>query len=527
MILKNLKASNFYSFKSCDINFAKYKGIVYVRGINRDTGGSNGSGKSSILEMITFALFGKTIRKSTEEAMVNCDTKKGLVVEITVEKLGVGTATIVRGKKPTHLLFSVDGQDRTQENAAKTQELIEDLLGINYKTFVASIVFGQHVDLDFISATPDDKRTIIRNFLNLEDMFSIRDKIKDFKSDFSSEIKGHGMTMAEIKTQLSKLESKLTNVEKVEITETYEQVEARQNKITSFNQQAYALRPQLDEIELEINKMQDEIKKGVYCIKDKCKTCRKVYTKKQTESNIRGFQKKIRGLSKQRNKLLNELYKLDSKLEDLKSGLTVKDWVKLKDKADLYSQQEKLKVDYNDLLARLQGMETKKQECEVNYEIMRFWEKAFSESGIIKYFVRNILDYLNFKTNEYLSILTNNQFTILFNEELDETITNNGRKLSYISLSGGERRKINLSVMLALQSLLTHTSKQQSNIMFFDEIAENMDEDGCKGVHNLLKALKDEDKTIFLITHNAYLKSLLDGCQIFNIQKRNGESVIL
>ena len=94
-------------------------------------------------------------------------------------------------------------------------------------------------------------------------------------------------------------------------------------------------------------------------------------------------------------------------------------------------------------------------------------------------------------------------------------------------MSGGEKRKINLSVMLALQSLLTHTSKEQSNIIFFDEIAENMDEDGCQGVHNLLKSLKEEDKTIFLITHNAHLKSLLDGCQILTIEKRNGESRII
>jgi len=101
MILKTLKASNFYSFKNLELNFSKYKGIVYVRGINRDTGGSNGSGKSSISEIATFALFGKTIRKSTEEAMVNCDARKGLSVTIEVEKPGVGLAVITRTKKPT------------------------------------------------------------------------------------------------------------------------------------------------------------------------------------------------------------------------------------------------------------------------------------------------------------------------------------------------------------------------------------------------------------------------------------------
>jgi DNA repair exonuclease SbcCD ATPase subunit len=239
------------------------------------------------------------------------------------------------------------------------------------------------------------------------------------------------------------------------------------------------------------------------------------------------LQKKINALTKQANKYNKLMQKSAERHSKLKNKLSIKDWMELKAKHDEYLSQEKTRKDYNDLLSRISAREAEKKFCDVNYDVMRFWEKAFSEQGIIKYFIRNILDYLNFKTNEYLSILTNNQFSILFNEELEETITNNRRKLSFISLSGGEKRKINLSVMLALQSLLTHTSKEQSNIMFFDEIAENMDEDGCKGIHNLLKALKAEDKTIFLITHNAYLKSLLDGCQILNIQKKNGESVIL
>ena len=500
MILKTLKASNFYSFKNLELNFSKYKGIVYVRGINRDTGGSNGSGKSSISEIATFALFGKTIRKSTEEAMVNCDARKGLSVTIEVEKPGVGLAVITRTKKPTSLNFQLDGNDLTQENAASTQELIETTLGINYKTYVASIMFGQHVEVEFLSASADDKRSIIRNFLNLEKMFKYRDTIKDLKSEYSSGSKVCDNVISELSKQADKLKSRLTNLAPVILNETLEDAQTRQDQITVFREHSY---------------------------KDTCKTCKKVYTKKQTEANLKGIQKKIGGLAKQAEKYTKLIQKLADKVSKLQNKLSIKQWMDLKVKHDEYLSQEKTRADYNDLLSRISSREAEKKFCDLNYDVMRFWEKAFSEQGIIKYFIRNILDYLNFKTNEYLSILTNNQFSILFDEELEETITNNRRKLSFISLSGGEKRKINLSVMLALQSLLTHTSKEQSNIMFFDEIAENMDEDGCKGIHNLLKALKEEDKTIFLITHNAYLKSLLDGCQILNIQKKNGESVIL
>ena len=527
MILKTLKASNFYSFKNLELNFSKYKGIVYVRGINRDTGGSNGSGKSSISEIATFALFGKTIRKSTEEAMVNCDARKGLSVTIEVEKPGVGLAVITRTKKPTSLNFQLDGNDLTQENAASTQELIETTLGINYKTYVASIMFGQHVEVEFLSASADDKRSIIRNFLNLEKMFKYRDTIKDLKSEYSSGSKVCDNVISELSKQADKLESRLTNLAPVILNETLADVQTRQDQINVFREQINLYKWELDLIKNKIYFLEGDKEKGIYSYKDTCKTCKKVYTKKQTEANLKGIQKKISGLAKQAEKYTKLIQKLADKVSKLQNKLSIKQWMDLKVKHDEYLSQEKTRADYNDLLSRISSREAEKKFCDLNYDVMRFWEKAFSEQGIIKYFIRNILDYLNFKTNEYLSILTNNQFSILFDEELEETITNNRRKLSFISLSGGEKRKINLSVMLALQSLLTHTSKEQSNIMFFDEIAENMDEDGCKGIHNLLKALKEEDKTIFLITHNAYLKSLLDGCQILNIQKKNGESVIL
>lgn len=527
MILKYIKAKNFYSFKELDLNLLQFKNIVYVKGINRDTGGSNGSGKSSILEMIVFGLFGKTIRKSTEEALINCDSRKALVVELDVCKLGVGEVKIIRGKRPNILNFYLDGQDLTQENALKTQEKIEHTLGLSYKTFIASIVFGQHSDLEFLSATTEDKRIIIRNFLNLEEIFTWRDKIKDLKSEYNTNAKVAETIILELKSQEDKLKLKMVDIEPVHMPETIEEVLIRETLINKSAQDINKLKDEHEDLKIEEDKLFAQIKLGEYSIKDTCKTCKKVYVKKQTKTNLRGLQRKLNSTVAKINKISNSLYKMRAELTKLKSKLSVTQWHELKKKEDLFLSQKKIRDEYNEIHARRQEQELKKNNLELNYEVMRFWEKAFSEQGLIKYFIRNILDYLNFKTNEYLSLLTNNQFVITFNEELEEIITNNGRKLSYISLSGGEKRKINLSVMLALQSLLGHTSKEQSNIIFFDEIAENMDEDGCVGVLNLLKSLKEEDKTIFLITHNAHLKSLLDGCQILKVEKKNGESRII
>ena len=156
---------------------------------------------------------------------------------------------------------------------------------------------------------------------------------------------------------------------------------------------------------------------------------------------------------------------------------------------------------------------------------MKFCERAFSESGLIKYIIRNILKFFNGKVNFYLSYLSNNKFRITFDENLNETIVSNKKELSYISLSGGEKRKISLAVLLGLQSLLSITSNEESNVMFFDEVAENLDREGLDGLYILLLELK-KSKNLFIITHNNYLKSLLDNVKTLTITKSKGSSVL-
>ena len=147
----------------------------------------------------------------------------------------------------------------------------------------------------------------------------------------------------------------------------------------------------------------------------------------------------------------------------------------------------------------------------------------FFESGIVKYVIKNILDYFNSKVNENLAHLSQGKFFIQFDEELRETITHNDEVISYMSLSGGEKRKVSLAVMLGLQELLKVAHNQKNNIMFFDEVGENLDREGLEGLYILLSELK-KDKTLFVITHNNYLKSLMDNAKTITMIKSNGVS---
>ena len=173
MILDRIHMKNFYAYRDQEVDFSRYKNeLVVIKG-------KNGAGKSTIFEAIIWGLFGKTIRKSTEEAIVNSYRRKGCEVLLLLNK---GKGKILRGKKPNKLVFIVDGNNLTKDTVTSTQAVINKYFNIDYKTFMASMVFGQHSDIDFLSVTAEDKRTIIRNFLSLDDIFSLRDFIRKFKS---------------------------------------------------------------------------------------------------------------------------------------------------------------------------------------------------------------------------------------------------------------------------------------------------------------------------------------------------------
>jgi len=194
-----------------------------------------------------------------------------------------------------------------------------------------------------------------------------------------------------------------------------------------------------------------------------------------------------------------------------------------------YNQLKKESETFEDIkketLAKIQAAHDIKQEYTSKYEVMRFWEKAFSESGIVKYIIKNVLDYFNSKVNFYLSHLSQGKFFIEFDESLKETVTHNKNTIHYMSLSGGEKKKISLSVMLGLQELLRISHNQKTNLMFFDEVAENLDQEGLEGLYILLSELK-EDKCLFVITHNNYLKSLMDNARTVTMIKSNGTTKI-
>ena len=527
MKIEKIKIQNFYSFKDVEVDVKNYRGLTVIKGKNEDTGGSNGSGKSALVEAIYFGLTGKTIRKSTEDSLVNNQEKKKCLVEVTVMHNDV-PVVITRQKKPTKLSFVANGEDLTRESVSSTQKAIDEYFNINHKVLLASMFFGQSNDTSFLECTPDDKRTIIRNFLNLDDLFNMRDRIKSHKSGFYQTVKERDAVITENQKRIKGLEGKLEDIEEGKkkyahydesvLNLTLEDILKQEEDQRSLGFDIAAYKREIATLEDYAHGLEHTIKNPLE--PDICPTCG---AESQPEVNVDEKKKELKSTKAAIKDWKKKLKDLEAQVVDLPISST--QFSKIQGYRDLCRDQETYVSMIEELVDANAESNTVKEENKTWYEIMRFWEKAFSEQGIIKYIVRNVLNYFNSRCNFYLSYLTNSKYYVEFDEELTEKIETEGNLVQYISLSGGEKRKINLAVTLGLKDLLLLTDKSHMDLLFFDEVAENIDEEGINGLYNLLQEIK-KNKSIFIITHNKYLKTLLDSSPRLSIIKHKGISTI-
>ena len=519
MKIKRLEINNFYSIKHLEFDIGNLgEGIVLIEGKNKDTKGSNGSGKSALIEALVWGLFGRTVRKSTEEAMVNNRARKNCSVRIEVNDL-----VIERGKRPTFLRLFKNGEEITTDNATNTQKLIDELLNTNYKVFLASTIFGQQNNIEFLTATPDDKRTIIKNFLNLDDLFALRDSVKHLKSEYnqgakrvSAILEEHEGTVQTYDKEISIARSSLEGVDRELMEKCRDLTLAEVVAVQEHNQR-------IDwEMKDAIRLLQGEQRRAQDFLRDAraktYRTCGQKVKDAMDEAELADKMAVIDGNIEQMQKDVKELDASRMKVVVTPQEFsTISEHKQIEDKISFLERQK------NDLLEKIQNLHDERGDYNTNYEIMKFWEKAFSENGVVKFVIRNVLEYFNAKVNFYLSHLSQGKFFIEFDEALSETITHKGHTIHYISLSGGEKKKISLAVMLGLQSLLKISNTEDVNIMFFDEIAESLDAEGMEGLYILLSELK-KSKTLYVITHNNYLKSLMDNAKTVTMIKSNGTS---
>ena len=511
--------------------------------------GENGSGKSTMLDALCFALFGKPFRSINKPQLVNSINGKDCVVEVSLDTNNKNYR-IVRGIKPNVFEIYCNGELINQEAASRDyQELLEKyILKLNYKSFTQIVILGSASFTPFMQLSASDRRAIIEDLLDIQ-IFStmnglVRDKISNNK-DLISE-KKHEIDLASQKYDMQKKhieELKQNNEDKVK--EYDDEIQLHSDTVSALLANVETLSAETEELQFvvankieteakvkKITKIESQIESNLSKFRkdisffqshDDCPTCRQAIASSFKEEELTTLNTKVveceHGLSQLETKLneeqeklndINEKQKLINKkqVEIATYNTTITETNKmiarlhklvdeLKDSkvvTDLEEQQLKL---LKDSLTELQAALKELIEEKTYYEVA---SNLLKDTGIKTKIVRQYLPVINKLVNKYLASL---DFFVNFNldESFKETIKSRHRdEFTYNNFSEGEKQRIDMALMLTWRAVAKLKNSSNTNLLILDETFDSsLDTNGTEELMKILQML--EGVNLFVISH--------------------------
>ena len=196
-------------------------------------------------------------------------------------------------------------------------------------------------------------------------------------------------------------------------------------------------------------------------------------------------------------------------------------------------QSERAKVDI--LIDEQKSLKESVSDFQHELDILQFWLKGFSNSGIKSMLLDDITPFLNERANKYLQVLSGSHVHVEFStqtplksgelrEKFQIRVVNDDGGDSYMSNSSGEKRRIDVAINLALQDLIASRANKKLNIMFLDEILDTLDRSGTDSVIGLLAEIAKEKSSVFVISHNEDIQSYFQNFLV--VTKKDGCSSV-
>jgi len=299
----SVKIQNFLSIgkEPLEINFEK--GITLITGENKDKGGKNGIGKSSILESIYWGLFGNTIRDIKKDKIIHNLSKKDckVTLDISVETTsGVKNYLITRSIEPTKILITCNGDDVTHSTMPENDLYIKEIIGATEEVFQNAVIMSANNTLPFMAQKKTDKRKFIEGILNLN-IFS--DMLLKARGDYN-----------DIKKKNDLLSNNFVNLQRNLSTFEDQKINAdtkKQEKIDAFNKRIEDNQKSIEDLKNKNFPSIYEVNEGIQKVEDKINTLKigiKSFNKNKSElvtksSNISA---EIRQLEKEKQKIIEK-----------------------------------------------------------------------------------------------------------------------------------------------------------------------------------------------------------------------------
>ena len=512
--------------------------------------GENGSGKSTVLDALTFGLFGKPFRGINKSQLINTINEKGLLVEIDFS-IGKKQFKIRRGVKPNLFEIIQNGKllDQTA-NVRDYQEYLEKvILKLNYKSFTQIVVLGSSTFEPFMQLKQSDRRTIVEDLLDIR-IFStmngiLKQKNSELKNDMGTLEIEKGLYNQKIKIQQDYIE-KLNEDSDSIISQKEKEIKQFESKrklatgtLASLNSEIGTLGKKIlnedsekkksseyekvqSQIELKLHNAEKEL--NFYENNSTCSTCKQVIDDEFKKEKLIDISKKIDDKKDGLDKLQTEIDSLEKTLKEYrKIGEKLvekhKEIVVIQSKIDSFgdniertqkeinSFKDKKKVD-NSQEDELKKLKENLEECLQDYAklseqktIHGYAYELLRDSGIKTKIIRQYVPIINKYVNRYLNEL---DFLINFSidENFNETIQSQYRdEFSYSSFSEGEKMRIDLALLFTWRMVAKLKNSVNTNLLILDEVFDSsLDADGTDAFLKILNTL-DKNTNVFVISH--------------------------
>jgi len=636
--LLSVRATNFMSFKEFDFIYPA-SGLFFVGGkvLGSSVSTSNRAGKSVFAsEAISWCLFGKTVRGISGDEVVNKTEGKNCFVEVILEDDKGVSYVVHRYRKHSEEGNSFklyrETEDITRGDVYKTQDLLNQILGMNWLTFSTVVVFGEKARR-FIEAGDKEKKEIFDEIMMFQQYQEAYKKVKEDLSRLADDKKRKCEHLGRAEAVISEVEQEQIEQEKAleQIREqrgdldkvieqkrkqisdkkaildkASEEIQASEKALKKLEEEQKRLEIYEKDFISEIEEKLSEASKSVRAVRDvhvrvsyelsevekwfknkdalvkgtRCKVCGSEITDKSVEEGSRYYEQKRQELEKQKQELDEKLKEASKAEQEIREDFENRKAEILQAKRELseeiakyqtairdgtttaakieseitviekeieylekeYEEKEKVLlqslVKIKDKLNKYKG-EIAKLEDEIeafsdkeNY--LKFWLEGFSDKGIKSLLLDEILPQLNSLARYYSATLMDDEIMIEFDTEtmlksgekrdkFDIKLLVGGEEVKYESCSAGEKRRIDVSVLLSLQSLMSRRAVSTFDFVVFDEVFDSLD---SVGIERVIRLLEEEarNKVVFVISHIDSLKDYFDN--VILIEKREGISYL-